>query len=553
MPRTPVNRFWSLLRPFRVELRQIYFYALLVGLVNLSLPLGIQAIINFLQSGEMSTSWFILVTFVLAGLGIAGILQVLQMRVVEDIQQQIFARSAFDFAYRVPRIRLEELDDRHAPELVNRFFDTLTIQKGLPKILIDFSISAFQVVFGLILLAIYSPVFLLLAVGFFLLIWVIFTITGPKGLKTSLKESTHKYRLAHWLEEMARTQKSFKLRTHTGFHLARTDSITGEYLEAREGHFRILVRQAWYFIGFKIVVAAALLVLGGILVFNQQMNIGQFVAAEIIIILIINSLEKIIRVTETIFDVLTALEKIGYVTDLSMDSAEGAEPRFGGSGIAIRAEEMSFGYPDQARPTLRDLSFEVKAGNKVVIEGERGTGKTTLLRVLAGIYAHTGGELFIDRLPVTRYNKEALFSQVGYYYPSKQLFEGSFLDNIAMGRQLTEEELSEILQVVGLEAYLDAQPEGIHTLLDPGGRRLPRSVMQRTLIARALVGRPRLLLMEDPLLSFSPAERERIIRYIMDPARAWTVIVVPEGDGWREYANQVIQLKAREGEQSIPA
>src|SRR5690606_33525669 len=160
------SRFWSLLRPFRVEIRQIHFYALLIGLVNLSLPLGIQAIITFLQTGNISTGWIVLVGFVLAGIAITGFLQVLQLRLVEDIQQHIFVRSAFDFAYRLPRIQTAALDDMHAPELVNRFFDTMTIQKGLPKILIDFSLSFFQVLFGLILLAIYSPVFILAGVFF---------------------------------------------------------------------------------------------------------------------------------------------------------------------------------------------------------------------------------------------------------------------------------------------------------------------------------------------------------------------------------------------------
>ncbi len=544
MSYTPVSRFWSLLKPFRVELRQIYFYAILIGLVNLSLPLGIQAIINFLQTGEISTGWLVLVLFVLVGIAITGLLQILQMRVVEDIQQHIFVRSAFDFAYRVPRISLSELDDVHAPELVNRFFDTLTIQKGLPKILIDFSLSAFQVIFGLILLTIYSPVFILLGILFFLVIWAIYSVTGPKGLKTSLKESTHKYRIAHWLEEMARTQKSFKLRTTSGLHLRRTDEISSAYIEARESHFHVLVRQAQYFIGFKIIVAAALLILGGVLVFQEQMNIGQFVAAEIIIILIINSLEKIIRVFETIFDVLTALEKIGFVTDLRLDDTDGVEPNGSAGGLAIRAEGLAFGYPDQPRPVLHDLSFHIRPGDKVVVEGDSGAGKTTLLRVLAGLYEHSRGELTIQQLPISRYNKEALFSQIGYYYPSKQMFEGTFLENITMDHQVDPAELEKILHIVGLDDYLNTQPKGLHTPVDPGGRRLPRSVMQRALIARALACKPRLLLIEDPLVSFKQEERQRVIDYIMDPAKPWTVVVVPEGPGWTEKATNIIRLNA---------
>lgn len=194
----PIKRFWRLLTRYKTELRQIYVYALFIGIVNLTLPLGIQAIINFLQTGELTSTWMILVGFVLAGIAITGVFQVYQLRIVENIQQDLFARSAFEFAYRIPKITFLELDKIHAPELVNRFFDTLTIQKGLPKILIDFSLAIFQIVFGLILLAIYSPYFILLGLSLALILWLIFKVTGPKGLSTSLKESKYKYQLAHW-------------------------------------------------------------------------------------------------------------------------------------------------------------------------------------------------------------------------------------------------------------------------------------------------------------------------------------------------------------------
>ena len=136
MTLTPIRRFWNLLKKFRQEIRQIYVYALFIGIVNLTLPLGIQAIINFLQTGELTSTWIILVGFVLVGIAITGLLQVLQFRIVENIQQELFTRSAFEFAYRLPKISFLKLDKIHAPELANRFFDTLTIQKGLPKILI---------------------------------------------------------------------------------------------------------------------------------------------------------------------------------------------------------------------------------------------------------------------------------------------------------------------------------------------------------------------------------------------------------------------------------
>ncbi len=265
---SPNHRFWNLLKRYKPELRQIYSYAVFIGIVNLTLPLGIQAIINYIQTGEMTSSWVVLVCFVLIGIAVTGMLQVLQLRIVENIQQDLFARSAFEFAYRIPKITFLQLDKIHTPELANRFFDTMTIQKGLPKILIDFSLAAFQIIFGLILLAIYSPYFIILGFALIFVLWLIFKITGPKGLVTSLKESKFKYQLAHWLEEIARVNQSFKLNTSSKFHLNKTDDIVTDYLSSRENHFQVLINQFRLFIGFKVFVAAGLLVSGRIFGFS---------------------------------------------------------------------------------------------------------------------------------------------------------------------------------------------------------------------------------------------------------------------------------------------
>ena len=237
----PINRFWRLLSLYKPELRQIY--AVFIGIVNLTLPLGIQAIINFIQTGEMTSSWIVLVCFVLVGIAVTGLLQVLQLRIVENIQQDLFTRSAFEFAFRIPKISFLQLDKIHAPELMNRFFDTLTIQKGLPKVLIDFSLAAFQIIFGLILLAIYSPYFIILGFALLFVLWLIFQITGPQGLTTSLKESKYKYNLVHWLEEVARLNRSFKMNPSSKFHLKKTDAIVIDYLSARDRHFQVRINQ----------------------------------------------------------------------------------------------------------------------------------------------------------------------------------------------------------------------------------------------------------------------------------------------------------------------
>lgn len=543
MKHSPILRFWHLLSLYKLEIRHIYFYAILNGIVNLTLPLGIQAIINFIQMGEVSSSWIILVVFVLLGITTTGIFQILQLRIVENIQQDLFARSAFEFAYRIPKINFLQLDKTHAPELVNRFFDTLTIQKGMPKILIDFSLSSFQIVFGLILLAIYSPYFIILGGVLILVLWLIFQITGPKGLQTSLKESKYKYNLAHWLEEIARVNRSIKMNTSNNFHLEATDEIVSSYLNSREKHFQVLLNQFRLFIGFKVIVAAGLLVLGSLLVFQNEMNIGQFVAAEIIIILIINSVEKLLRVIETIYDVLTALEKIGHVTDLELDKPGGTAQVDLSEAFSVKAQDISFGFPDMKNDFIENLSFDIKAGEKVVLTGKTGSGKSTLLQLLAGIHEIKSGELFINKIPIASYDKNSYCKAIGMSFPSNQLFEASIRDNILMGRRISEKALVEILEILGLQEFVSQQDNGLNALIDSGGRRLPRSTIQKIHIARAIIGNPSLLLFEDPLQFVELEDKKRIIDYITHPSRTWTVIVIADNDYWQEKSTRVLELK----------
>jgi len=542
MSLSPIKRFWNLLQVYKQEIRQIYAYALLIGFINLTLPLGIQAIINFLQTGQFTSTWLLLVGFVLFGIMTSGWLQIQQIKVVERSQQDLFARSAFEFAYRIPKIVFMQLDKVHAPELVNRFFDTLTIQKGVPKILLDFSLAIFQIFFGLILLTIYSPYFIILGIALALILWLIFRVSGPKGLDTSLEESKYKYKLAHWLEEIARVNRSFKIINKPKFHLHKSDGITSDYINARQSHFEVLLSQFKLFIGFKVIVAAGLLVLGGVLVFQERMNIGQFVASEIIILLILNSIEKLLSSVDVIYDVLTALDKIGHVTDLKLDENPGMASLKNEKGISVKAKEVVFGFPDDKKKILNELSFEINSNEKVVLSGKSGSGKSLLLQLLAGIHQFEDGEIYLDGIPINNFQKENLYDSLAVSFPVNEIFEGSIRDNILMGRQVDNEIFNEVLQLLRIDEYLVHQSHGIDTYLDSGGRRLPKSIIQKILIARLIVGQPKLLLMEDPLQFIDVEEKKRIVDYIMSKERNWTVVVISDFEYWKEKCDRVLDI-----------
>ena len=527
------------------DITQVYIYAFFNGLVNLSLPLGIQAIINLIQGGEISSAWVVMVLFVIAGIALTGVFQLMQLRIVENIAQKIFSRASFEFAYRIPRLKYENLYNYYAPELVNRFFDTMTLQKGIPKILIDFSLSVFQIIVGLILLSFYHPFFIIFGVALMALIYTIMVFTGPKGMKTSIQESNYKYRIAYWLEELARTKVSFKLIGDCDITLDSTNNKVVDYLNARESHFKVLIRQFLQLIGFKVLIASGLLITGSILVFNAQMNIGQFVAAEIIIILIINSVEKLIRSLDSVYDVLTALEKIGMVTDLPLDADKGLGIPDPETGISIEVQNLGYIYPDSSQDILNNLNFRVEKKESAIVTGPSGSGKSTLIQLLAGILTPSEGSISFNDAPLSSMNLQRVKKHIGFAINNNQVFHGSIIENIVMGRQnISYTEIKEVIRKVHLTEFVKSKIDGLSSIIDPEGKRIPRSVINKIILARAIINKPSLLILEDPLDHVQRKEKEDIIAYLCAPDKPWSIFVTTLDEVWSDYIPKSIVLES---------
>jgi len=543
--KTPLQRFWLLLKPDKKEVYQVYVYALFKGIISLSLPLGIQSIINLIQGGQASSSWFLLIFIVIAGIALSGVMQVIQMRITENIQQNIFARAAFEFAYRIPKVKFESIYKHYAPELMNRFFDVLTLQKALSKILIDFSTASLQIIFGLILLSLYHPFFIVFSFLLVILVYAIIKLTAPRGLQTSIKESKYKYKVASWLEELARAKDSFKLSGKTKLPFEKTDAAVIEYIDARESHFYILRSQYIFLLVFKVIVALSLLLVGGMLVIDQQMNIGQFVAAEIIILLIIDSAEKIILTLENIYDILTSLEKIGQVTDLELDSHKGSAKIDENNlqPFSVQVNDISFTYPGRTKLILKNINLDIKSNESICITGENGSGKSTLLHVISGLYQPQNGNICINNLPINNFSFGELYKYFGNSLTEETLFEGTLLENISLGREnVTVENTMWAIDKVGLDDYLKASERGLDSHIDINGSKLSKSVTQKILIARSIVNKPKLLLFENNIDCIEEHERKKIIDFLTDKKNEWTLITVSNDSYFISRCDRTIKL-----------
>jgi ATP-binding cassette, subfamily B, bacterial len=490
----PAARIWNLVREEKKEITSVYFYAILNGLIQLSLPVGIQSIIGFVLGGTLSASLILLISLIVTGVLLVGMMQVNQMKIIEKIQQKIFVRYAYAFADRIPKLDLKHVDSFYLPELVNRFFDTTSLQKSISKLLLDLPTATIQILFGLILLSFYHPAFILFGLVLLLLIWLILYSTGSKGLQSSLEESKYKYGVAGWFEEVARIVKTFKFSGHS-LNLKKTDEKTIGYLKARTNHFGILLLQYKTLVAFKVIITAAMLIVGVLLLLQQQINIGQFVAAEIIILTVINSIEKIIVNLDNVYDTLTAVEKLSKLTDKPVEHGGSFELNTG-NGLEIEAQNLEFAYNE--KPVVKDLSFRMAANKKVAISGNEGSGKSTLIKLLTGIYTDFRGALLINSLPVANYDLQSLRKQTGILFLQENIFHGTLWENLAMDRDVDRNYVEILVRKTGLLPFLQSLPNGYDTELDPSGKRLPGNVIQKILIVRALSHQPRLLLLEEP-------------------------------------------------------
>ncbi len=545
----PLKRMYGLLSLDRKDISYIYLYAIFGGIITLSLPLGVQAIIGLIAGGTMSNSLYILVGIVTLGTALTGILKIMQLVVAETLQRRIFVRSAFEFALRLPNIRLESVQNAYPPELVNRFFDTLTIQKGLPKILMDFSTAVLNIIFGLILIAFYHPFFAFFGIFLCFSVSMIFWATASGGLKTSLKESKYKYAVAHWLEEIARANTTFKLSNGGRFSMQKTDGLVVNYLDARKSHFRILMIQFASMIGFKTLITAALLLLGSLLVVENQINIGQFVAAEIVVLLVIAAVEKLILSMETIYDMLTALEKIGLVMDIPLDKEGGVSFKEvdTGKGIAVEMNNVSFKFKNDDNYTLRNISMDIQPNEKICIAGYNRAGKSTLVRLITGFFHQYEGSITFNGIPVTNLNIKDLHNRIGEFSSDLDIFEGSILENIGLGYpNLPLKEVIAVAEMIGVDKFIRKLPNGYQTQLLPGGKNIPGSVRNKLILARGLVTQPQLFTLEDVFANMETDDKTQMIELLTNRQNNWTLVGVSDDVEFAKKCDRILIMRKGE-------
>jgi ABC-type bacteriocin/lantibiotic exporter with double-glycine peptidase domain len=274
------------------------------------------------------------------------------------------------------------------------------------------------------------------------------------------------------------------------------------------------------------------------------MNIGQFVAAEIIILLVINSVEKIILGLETFYDVLTSIEKIGQITDMDLEAETKSEYTSCFTDIVLETENLTFKFPDANDSALKSISLRINQGEKIIIDGENGSGKTTLIRILSGLIQPTSGSFYINDDTFRKIDLKQYRSQIGTIIQGETPFEGTIMENITFNDDtISNEDLKWAIESVQLSSVIKSLPKGLETRIYPEGRQLSSSKTQKLLLARSIIHKPKILFYEDPTDMMDEKVANEIIDFITSDKNKWTVIVSSKNPYWKKRCNRQITIQ----------
>ncbi|WP_339727445.1 ABC transporter ATP-binding protein [uncultured Gimesia sp.] len=521
----PLDRVLKLLKPEFSDIWIITVFALVTGLLALATPLAVETLVNTVAFGRLLQPVVILALMLLAFLSFSAALLGLQIYVAEIIQRRLFARVAADLSFRLPRVVPAALDGQSGRELVNRFFDVMTVQKATASLLLDGISLVLSTLIGMTVLAFYHPWLLGFDIVLLMLIVFVIFVLGRGAVNSSIKQSKAKYKVAAWLEDLVSCGTAFRYRGAAEFALDQADHLTYEYLSARKKHFRIVMRQIIFALGMQAVASTVLLGLGGWLVISGQLTLGQLVAAELIVTVIVGSFAKMGKHLQSYYDLLASVDKLGVLFDLPMERQDGLLKMPHHQPAEVTVSHVSYAATHHASPT-EQVNLKVEAGARLMLMGPSGTGKSQLLDVLFGLRTPAEGHVSINGIDPHDLRPDALRKHVALVRDI-EIFSGSLEENVHLERpNVSTSDVREALQRVGLVDDILRLPEGLNTHLVETGYPLTSNQARKLMLARAIVGRPRLLLIDGIIDVFPDREAEQLTQMLVDPARLWTLVMV---------------------------
>ncbi|MBX3467099.1 MAG: ATP-binding cassette domain-containing protein [Planctomycetes bacterium] len=518
----PAARLWALLQLERRIIVTLLGFSMAVGVLVLATPIAVQALVDAVAFGGLLQPVLVLAAVLFGCLALAAAFRALQTYVVEILQRRLFVRVLTTLARRLPRVRLEVGDDEYPPEFVNRFFDVVTLQKAGTQLLIDGFTIVLVTTMGLLLLAFYHPLMLALDLVLVVGIFVVTFGLSRGGVRTAIDESKKKYEAAAWLQELALHPIAFRGPGGPAFAASRADEIAAEWLACRRAHFRVQLRHILGALALQVGASTLVLVLGGWLVIDGTLSLGQLVASEVVVTIVVGKVAKLGKWLEDLYDLCAAVDKLGHLWELPLEP-EGDEAPLHHGPARVEVEEATL--VTGARCPLDGVDVTIEPGERVALIGPPGAGKSALLEVIYGGHVLTSGVVRVDGVDVRDIVPDAHRARVALVRGA-EVIAGSILDNIRFGREHVGRDAARAaLRAVGLFDAVSRLPEGLDQRVITGGAPLSPVQARLLTLARAIAGAPSLLLLDQSFDDVAAQNVWPFLGWLAEQAEGPTLLV----------------------------
>jgi len=536
----PLRRMVALLGLEKADLQMVLLYAIVTGTLALATPLAVQALISTLRLGTLLQPLAVLTVLLVSALGLLAVLRTLEVRVVEMMQRRLLVRLASDLAHRLVRADRDDLQKRQGGPLMNRFFDIFLVHKAVASLLLDGLDLVLRTIIGMILLAVYHPLLL----GFDLVLLLAFSailfLPSRRGIKTGIYESKSKHKLVEWLEQVATENPVFRSSAGQQWSRDRIDANARDFMRVRQEHFRVVLFQTIGGLSMQALASGALLGLGGWLVMQGQLTLGQLVASELILAIVVSSMAKLGKHIEGFYDLVASSDKVGQMLDLEMMEDRGTVPS-GDAPLVLNAHDAIVVRP--GRVIAQGLDFSWQPGARVAILGPSGSGKSTLVDALFERKLRAGGRFELAGVDVDFIDPTWINDRV-MVLRHQGWVQSSIRDNISLGRPVDKAEMDRILRLVGLEQTVDRLEKGVETELDNRGTPLSQGEASALLVARAIAQNARLVFVDGILDNLEPAQAIRLLNALHQDGRR-TVVLCTHSQDRANWAQFVLPLGER--------
>lgn len=543
--RDMMDQLGLLVRLERKMLGIIASYAVAIGLFMLCVPIAVQELVSTFSFAVEPRMVFTLALIVAGALTGVAAFRILQARAVETLQQRIYTRIAIAFTQTLPRLREESFLPQHA----NRFSEADLLTRALVAMVADlFNVAVVGSIF-MLMLVFFHPYFLLYNVLLISGFVVLLTVFGRGGFLITLDMSRLNYDIYHWIQNIAVNLPHLRAAGQSPYLLKKTDELTKAYVRVRQQRSNLLTgRQYKAAALWQVVGHSGMIVTAGMLVSAGQLTVGQFAAAELLAGNLLLNMDTLARRMVHMFFAFVSFREMNAFFSLPQDEAGSKAvislDQFGSAGIKVTTRNLAFGYSDSAL-LFEHVDLDVAAGEKVVVLCNSNTQKTALAKVLAGLLPPSAGVVRYNDMNLLEVSPESIDTCRSLMLDSHPtLLEGTIEDNITLGRpSISYEDMQWALRFVELDEEIDGLQDGLTTMVIGHGKQFTLSQTLRLLLARAIVTRPHILIVDGTLHSMMPSVREVILRRLCSKDEPWSAIFVSNDPSFTAHIDRQIVLE----------